>query len=449
MTTPNEGAISPGPYELREAARSKYLLAITRVRRGPVELALLSLHGCLEDGLRAYAMQLRMPEQIEPLPQLVEALTRHPQSDLKPEEAKIIIRFHRLRTRVSQGEQINVKDQTIGAYQQLVGQLLNRHGVPVVELDPFPSAMAGEVASQLAGANDPRESAHVLPVEGAGLREATGPRVTPDATKAEPVRPQSDASPAGARRTRPRTETGLSRIYPEDPAGQRERRRTETGLPRRERTVYPDGSAAQYHGGGRSRVADERSMRLDGRERSTGARQALEQAERTATAIGQIQGWLVPLLVVATVVLVGVLIFAGMQQNNIASDSAEPLASASFTTEAVTMTSAADDSSGNAAGDPAGVAVAPPPEPTAVAPVASAGLSVGRIAFVSTTAEGGLALRAEPGTSETIDVLAYLAPGTAVEVVEGPIDADGFSWWQVRVGNDRGWCAGEFLSVRE
>jgi hypothetical protein len=81
-----------------------------------------------------------------------------------------------------------------------------------------------------------------------------------------------------------------------------------------------------------------------------------------------------------------------------------------------------------------------PPPPNVLTP--------GRTAYVRPGIVGGLALRSEPGTAADIPIQIYLTPGTAVQVVEGPTEADGYRWWLVRAANHEGWCAGEYLEVR-
>ncbi len=75
-------------------------------------------------------------------------------------------------------------------------------------------------------------------------------------------------------------------------------------------------------------------------------------------------------------------------------------------------------------------------------------LSPGRDAYVRDGISEGLALRAQPGTTDDIPILLYLEPNTAVRVIGGPVEADGYTWWQVRAANQTGWCAGEFLEMR-
>lgn len=45
------------------------------------------------------------------------------------------------------------------------------------------------------------------------------------------------------------------------------------------------------------------------------------------------------------------------------------------------------------------------------------------------------------------EVIAVLATGAAVSVVDGPISADGYSWYQVETDAGSGWVAGEFLGT--
>ncbi|MFP4439402.1 MAG: SH3 domain-containing protein [Chloroflexaceae bacterium] len=92
---------------------------------------------------------------------------------------------------------------------------------------------------------------------------------------------------------------------------------------------------------------------------------------------------------------------------------------------------------------------AAPPDvaPTPTAPPVD-GLTPGRTAFVRPDISGGLALRAAPSSNPDVPIQTYLSGNTAVRVLDGPIEADGYTWWQVRTANQEGWCAGEFLEVR-
>jgi hypothetical protein len=59
-----------------------------------------------------------------------------------------------------------------------------------------------------------------------------------------------------------------------------------------------------------------------------------------------------------------------------------------------------------------------------------------------------LSVRAKPGTATDNLVVFGLGPGTAVEVLRGPVEADGYTWWQVRSPLGEGWCAGQYLEAR-
>lgn len=388
MSTPQDEP-TPGPLELLESARAKYQLALARLRRGPAELALLSLHGAVEDVLRAHGMRLGLAEVYEPFPQLLEALTTVKQLPLSAAEAEGVRRMHRLRARVAHGEQIVVAGETIAAYQRLVARLLSRYGVLVVS-----------------------------PEEGMGGEERAG---------------------AAAGRTR----DTIATLRAGTPAGRRqgETARLERELgwgPRRERTVYPDDSPARYIGRVRPSKAT-RDLPL-ARELSGGARG--EPAAWLSSSLGQ--GWLVPALAILTIFLIGAAISVSLQQLR-----AGPVVpTAAVPTIAPTAGAPQLTTIGPAAG-PADAAPAAPTADTAPTPTATAegGLAPGRTAYVRANTEG-LNVRAQPGVAPDNPVIFSLGPGTALEIIGGPVEADGFTWWQIRGPTGEGWSAGEYLEVR-
>lgn len=80
-------------------------------------------------------------------------------------------------------------------------------------------------------------------------------------------------------------------------------------------------------------------------------------------------------------------------------------------------------------------AAAPTPAP---APLAGTVLAAGQPARV--TAPNGLNMRSAPTAAGTLVV--QLATGARVTVLEGPTDAEGFTWWKVDGGNGQsGWVA--------
>ena len=83
----------------------------------------------------------------------------------------------------------------------------------------------------------------------------------------------------------------------------------------------------------------------------------------------------------------------------------------------------------------------PTPEPTATftpTPLPGTALSVGQPARV--VAAGGLNMRDASASSGTL--LLQLGVGQRVNVLEGPVEADGFTWWRVDDGQGNiGWVA--------
>jgi hypothetical protein len=61
---------------------------------------------------------------------------------------------------------------------------------------------------------------------------------------------------------------------------------------------------------------------------------------------------------------------------------------------------------------------------------------------------GGLALRAAPNSNPDVPIQTYLSGNTAERVLNGPIAADSYTWWQAHAANQEDWYAGEFLEVR-
>lgn len=93
---------------------------------------------------------------------------------------------------------------------------------------------------------------------------------------------------------------------------------------------------------------------------------------------------------------------------------------------------------------PASIHAAVAARPTAVAAQAS----FGRGHRVAVNA-GGLNYRQRPGLGAA--VIMVVRDGTQGEVLDGPVHADGYTWWQLGLpgygpdGNPAGWAAGTFL----
>jgi hypothetical protein len=421
MTHSHDDATVPGPLELLESARSKYNLALARLRHSPVELALLSLHGSLEDALRAHAMRLGLEGALAPLPQLLDALVAAPHMPLSVVEAEGVRRMHRLRAHVAHGEQLAVAEATIVAYHQFVARLLPRYGVIVA---PPEEATDDE--------GDARVGAPAT---------ATTTRVRREALPEAHPRSESGRyrrAPAGATLDDP-DELGEARPRSES------ERYSRGPVPRRERTVYPDDQPARYNltrtgmpsAATRDLPLAREMLRGQQRRRGDGS---IERVERLADFWARAQTWLLPVIIVISMLMIGAVISLSLQQMR--ATPALPTASIGVTPGSASSTEAP---SGAATGA-LEATVTLTAQPEATVPPAT-GLAVGRTAYVR---QGGqpLNLRERPSVALDSQVQASLEPGTAVEVIGGPVTADGYEWWQVRAGGVEGWCAGEFLELR-
>lgn len=86
--------------------------------------------------------------------------------------------------------------------------------------------------------------------------------------------------------------------------------------------------------------------------------------------------------------------------------------------------------------------------PTATNPPAIDGIYVGAYVQISGTDGQGLRLRAGPGT--TNEPLFLGMDAEVFQVKEGPMQADGFTWWFLEANYDpnrSGWAAADYLSV--
>jgi hypothetical protein len=78
---------------------------------------------------------------------------------------------------------------------------------------------------------------------------------------------------------------------------------------------------------------------------------------------------------------------------------------------------------------------APTPEPAPTAPI----LQPGAQAQVVNVGEAALLVRGQPGTNQPVQ--ARFPEGTQVTIVEGPVPADGYTWWRIEANNVSGWSA--------
>jgi len=83
--------------------------------------------------------------------------------------------------------------------------------------------------------------------------------------------------------------------------------------------------------------------------------------------------------------------------------------------------------------------------PAAAVTAETAGLKIGDKPKVTGTGGIGLNMRAGAGTGHAR--VKTLREGSVVEVISGPKEADGFTWWQVRdQAGVAGWVASKFLA---
>ena len=77
-------------------------------------------------------------------------------------------------------------------------------------------------------------------------------------------------------------------------------------------------------------------------------------------------------------------------------------------------------------------------------------IGVGIYVQVMGTDGAGLRMRSEPGLTGTVNFTALDAE--VFLVIDGPVEADGYTWWHLEAPYDqtrKGWSAGDFLSPIE
>lgn len=90
------------------------------------------------------------------------------------------------------------------------------------------------------------------------------------------------------------------------------------------------------------------------------------------------------------------------------------------------------------------------PTPTSLFFLPDGVMGVGAYVKVTGTNGAGLRMRAEPGLSGTVNFTALDAE--VFLVVDGPVEADGYTWWYLEAPYDQtrsGWSAGDFLAPLE
>jgi hypothetical protein len=90
----------------------------------------------------------------------------------------------------------------------------------------------------------------------------------------------------------------------------------------------------------------------------------------------------------------------------------------------------------------------PTPTPTDPPPPTGGPISIGAYVQVSGTGTDGVRLRAEPGFSG--DTLFFGMEAEVFQVIDGPRDADGYTWWHLVAPYEvtrQGWAVSNYLAV--
>lgn len=132
------------------------------------------------------------------------------------------------------------------------------------------------------------------------------------------------------------------------------------------------------------------------------------------------------LFIVITVIALGVTVTVWLIGQRDSSAVAQPVASPAAVSETPTPTSLPPSPT-------------PLPSPTPIPTPSPPTLQAGGRAVVVNVGNAPLRLRTAPGLQAR--VIGTLPAGREVLVREGPVVADGYTWWQVEVNNQRGWCA--------
>lgn len=82
---------------------------------------------------------------------------------------------------------------------------------------------------------------------------------------------------------------------------------------------------------------------------------------------------------------------------------------------------------------------APAQRPTPTVQEEETGLHVGGWAVVANLGQAPLRARSNPGVEGVVQL--YLRDGDEVKIIDGPVKADGYTWWRVQGEDGKGWCA--------
>ena len=101
--------------------------------------------------------------------------------------------------------------------------------------------------------------------------------------------------------------------------------------------------------------------------------------------------------------------------------------------------------SGETEAPPTAAVPGPTPSPSPAPSPVPPRVAVGGWVRVRGTEGGDLRLRSAPSLSG--ETRALVKEGTLLRVLEGPVEADGYTWWRVQSPEDQtGWAAGQWLA---
>jgi hypothetical protein len=125
--------------DLARSSKEKFTLAQGRLRRGLIELTILSLHGSIHDAMRSHLLLRRYEVADAVLPTLLDTLQQHDAALLTPDEAAELQRMHDIWQRIVHGEAVTLTADRATAYMSLVSALLLRYDILVVAPEPRPT----------------------------------------------------------------------------------------------------------------------------------------------------------------------------------------------------------------------------------------------------------------------------------------------------------------------
>ena len=154
---------------------------------------------------------------------------------------------------------------------------------------------------------------------------------------------------------------------------------------------------------------------------------------------------------VATALAIGLgVVILSYAMSSSATDDTTAQIEASPPTATVNVTPLATWTPGATSTPPPPANPTPEPVPEESAPEAPAdpnapvALGIGSQAKVSGT--GGFGVNMREGSGVTFAIVETVLDDTILEIIEGPVDGDGYTWWRVRIEDGReGWTVQDFM----